>query len=165
MIYYLAYGSNMAEARLRRRIPSARRVGVVTLSGHRLSFDNASTKDGSGKCAALVSASEEDRVLAVLYQMAAAEKPMLDHYEGVGVEYRDAFVPVPLPDGQLADALIYYPTNLSPGVRPYHWYKEHVVRGALENGLPDTYVAAIRAVVSIDDQLPERAARELSIYR
>ena len=164
-IYYLAYGSNMAEARLRRRIPSAKRLCVIPLIGHRFSFDNVSTKDGSGKCAALVTNLAEDRLLAVLYRIAADDKPILDGYEGVGVEYRDAFIPVTLPDGQPTEALIYYPTNLSPGVRPYHWYKEHVVRGALENDLPDSYIAAIRAAVSMDDSQPEREALELSIYR
>jgi len=38
------------------------------------------------------------------------------------------------------------------------------VRGALENGLPDRYVAMIRAVQVMTDPDRERSARELSIY-
>jgi len=35
---YFAYGSNMSLARLRRRVPSARRIAVATLPGYRLRF-------------------------------------------------------------------------------------------------------------------------------
>lgn len=164
-MYYLAYGSNMALARMQRRIPSAEKVGVVELSGHRLTFDNESSMDGSGKCDALLTDNSADLVLAVLYRMAAADKPLLDRYEGLGVEYRDAFVPITLPGGGQAEALIYYATNLNPKLHPYHWYKEHVLRGALENRLPEIYIEAIRAVESIADRDLAREQRELSIYR
>ena len=164
MIYYLAYGSNMAESRLRVRVPSAEKIGLVHLEGHRLTFANASTKDGSAKCDALLTGCTDDRVIAVLYQIKAAEKSVLDVYEGLGVEYRDALIPIRLPNGDSAEALIYYATNLNPRLRPFHWYKEHVVRGAEENHLPGDYVAQIRAVESTDDPDPARADRELKIY-
>ncbi len=165
MIYYLAYGSNMAQARLQRRIPSAEKLGVVELTGHRLTFDNESSIDGSGKCDALITNNSADLLFAVLYRMAASEKSILDGYEGLGVEYRDASIPITLPGGDPACALIYYATNLNPRLCPYHWYKEHVVRGALENDLPNAYVEAIRAVKSISDENLEREQRELRIYR
>lgn len=164
-IFYLAYGSNMALARLQQRIPSAEKLGLVELPGHRLTFKNASSKDGSGKCAALITGAENDLVLAVLYRMAAFEKQILDSYEGLGLEYRDAFVAINLPSGEAAEALIYYATNLNPELKPYHWYKEHVLRGARENNLPGSYLADIRSVVSVEDPDPERSERELSIYR
>ena len=165
MIYYLAYGSNMAACRLQRRIPAAVKLGLIDLPRHRLTFANASTKDGSAKCDALITDDPNDLVIAVLYRLPAAEKALLDAYEGVGVEYRDVLIPIHLPDGQPVEALIYYATNLDPRLRPYHWYKEHVLRGAEENGLPAEYIASIRTVASIDDPDPARAARELSIYR
>jgi cation transport regulator ChaC len=165
MIYYLAYGSNMAEIRLCKRIFSAEKIGLVTLSGYRLTFGNASTKDGSAKCDALFTGKPDNEVIAVLYRMPAAEKSLLDAYEGLGVEYRDVFIPIQLPNGQPAEALIYLATNLNPDLRPYHWYKEHVLRGAEENGLPEDYIARIRSVESIADPDQERTARELAIYR
>jgi len=164
MIYYLAYGSNMAENRLRARVVSAKKIGLVRLPGHRLTFDNASTKDGSAKCAALITGVSEDLVIAVLYQILATEKSVLDFYEGLGVEYRDAFIPIQLPAGDPAQALIYYPNNLNSQLRPFHWYKEHVLRGAQENGFPTDYIDQIRMIETIDDPDQERAARELSIY-
>jgi len=164
-MYYLAYGSNMAAARLQQRIPSAKKLGLVRLYGHRLTFDNCSTKDHSGKCDALVTGDAKDLVIAVLYRIDPAEKPILDRYEGLGVEYRDAFMDIEAPDGTDVAALIYYATNLDPALKPYHWYKEHVLRGAEENSLPEDYIAAIRKVASITDSDSQRAERELNIHR
>lgn len=161
---YFAYGSNMAEARLKRRIPSAFKIGVANLPGHQLTFHNASTKDGSAKCDAFRTGGSEDLVVGVLFRMAPTEKAILDRYEGLGVEYRDAFVPVSLDGGGVEEALIYYATNIDPSLLPYHWYKEHVVRGAVENVLPEDYILRIESVVSVDDPDPQRHAMELRIY-
>ena len=164
MIYYLAYGSNMAENRLRKRVLSAEKIGLVNLPGHRLTFSYASTKDGSAKCDALITEYPDDLVIAVLYQILAEEKPLLDYYEGLGVEYRSCFIPIQLPDGKPVEALIYYATNLNAELRPYRWYREHVLRGAIENGFPEDYLAKIRSVAVIEDPDGERSARELAIY-
>ena len=40
--------------------------------------------------------------------------------------------------------------------KPYHWYKEQVVQGAREHGLPEGYIKKIADVESIPDQDPER---------
>ena len=47
-----AYGSNMLSARMRspERVPSARPMGVGYITGHRMTFNKVSWKDGSGKC-------------------------------------------------------------------------------------------------------------------
>lgn len=164
MIYYLAYGSNMVETRLRRRVLSAEKLGLVSLPGHRLTFDNASAMDGSAKCNALPTGDRADLVIAVLYRILLAEKPLLDYYVGLGIDRRDTYLPIRLPTGDPAEALIYYGTNPNPNLRPYHWYKEHVLRGAEENELPADYIAGIQAVQSIEDPDPARVARELAIY-
>lgn len=164
-MYYLAYGSNMAAARLQQRIPSAERIGVVRLPRHRLAFDNASTKDGSGKCNALYTDNPMDLLLAVLYKIAPDSKPVLDSYEGVGVEYCDQFIKVAAPTGNMVEALIYYASNLQPQIKPFHWYKQHVLRGAEENKFPVEYIAEISAVEAIADPDSQRKERELAIYR
>jgi len=162
-MFYFAYGSNMASARLTRRIPSAERIDVARLHGYRLSFQVASTKDGSGKCDACPGA-QGDLLPGVLYKIDPATKPVLDGYEGVGLEYRDTWLEVERDNGDKVEALIYLGTNIDPEVRPYPWYVEHVLRGAQENDLPANYLAMIRATPTMDDPDPERAAHELSIY-
>lgn len=163
---YFAYGSNMAAARLKQRLSCAEPLGVACLPGHRLCFHVASTKDGSAKCDALRTGADEDQVYGVLYRIEPQAQELLDHYEGVGVEYRPATVSVlPLDGGNSSEALIYLGTRIDTSLRPYLWYHEHVLRGAEENSLPESYVAAIRSVRCVDDPDPLRAERELSIYR
>lgn len=163
-MFYFAYGSNMSEARLQQRIPSAVRIGVAGLAGYRFCFQVTSTKDGSGKCDALQTNDRNDLVLGVLFRIDPEAKPVLDGYEGVGVEYRAAQVEVELEDGWRERALIYLGTNLDSTVRPYPWYREHVLRGARENNLPTEYIDTILAVECMEDPDPQRAERELSIY-
>lgn len=49
-------------------------------------------------------------------------------------------------------------------LKPYHWYNEHVIRGAKENGLPEKYIQNIAAIKSIDDPDRKRHDAELAIY-
>jgi len=164
-MYYFAYGSNMALARIRRRLPSVRRFGPAWLPGYQLLFNVASSLDGSAKCNAEPSDNPTHRVLGVLFQIDPNDKPVLDRYEGVGVEYRDEKVRVILESGGAKDALVYLGIARTDSLLPYDWYKEHVIRGALENGLPDSYVSRIESVASIDDPDRARAEAEFAIYR
>jgi hypothetical protein len=50
-------------------------------------------------------------------------------------------------------------------MKPFHWYKEHVVRGAKEHNLPAEYIKTIEAVESVPDPDPKNHGKELSIYR
>jgi len=164
-MYYFAYGSNMALARIRSRLPSVRRVGPAWLPGYQLLFNVASSLDGSAKCNAEPSGNPMHQVLGVLFLIDPNDKPVLDRYEGVGVEYRDEKVLVMLESGGTEEALIYLGETLTGSLLPFDWYKEHVVRGALENGLPDGYVSRIESVASIADPDRVRAEAESAIYR
>ncbi len=62
-------------------------------------------------------------------------------------------------------AWVYEATRTAPELRPFRWYRRHVLEGARELGLPRGYRAAIRAVAAVDDPDSARAARELSIHR
>ncbi|WP_408968009.1 hypothetical protein [Paraburkholderia sp. BL6669N2] len=46
---------------------------------------------------------------------------------------------------------------------PHHWYKQHVLDGALTATLPADYVNAIANIGSIPDRDEIRAARESAI--
>jgi len=164
-MYYFAYGSNMALARIRRRLPSVRRVGPAWLPGYRLLFNVASSQDGSAKCNAEPSDNPTSQVLGVLFQIDPNDKSVLDRYEGVGIEYRDENVRVRLESGGTEEALVYLGKARTDSLLPFDWYKEHVIRGAQENGLPDTYVSRIESVATIDDPDRARAEAEFAIYR
>ncbi|NNL06239.1 MAG: gamma-glutamylcyclotransferase, partial [Gammaproteobacteria bacterium] len=85
-------------------------------------------------------------------------------YEGLGNGYEDRQVSVVVPGGDTIIANTYYATHIDASLKPFHWYKEHVLRGAREHVLPDEYIAAIEAVHAIDDPDMDNHAAELSIY-
>ena len=47
---------------------------------------------------------------------------------------------------------------------PYSWYLNHVLIGAREACLPDSYIETIAEVSTMEDQDPGRSRRELSIH-
>jgi len=163
-ILYFAYGSNMSTPRLRARVPSARPLAVAQLPAHRLMFHKKGSDD-SAKCDAAWTNDQGDAVCGTVFEIAASEKPELDRHEGLRNGYEDKPVSVFTADGWTLDAYAYYATHIDAALKPYEWYKEHVVRGALEHGLPMAYSRIISAVEAIPDPDLSRHRRELSIYR
>ena len=161
---YFAYGSNLSVARLRARTPSARVLHRAALPGHALRFHKAG-RDGSAKCDAFHTGHPAHCVQGVVFEIARAEKPVLDRHEGLGNGYEEKWVTLQAAGAGPLRALLYYATHIDPHLRPYHWYKAHVLYGAREHGLPPEYVAAVAGVPSVPDPDPARHARELAIYR
>lgn len=161
---YFAYGSNMSSLRLQARLASATRVSVGRLAGHRLVFHKVGD-DGSGKCDAWSTGNPADQVCGVVFDIAEREKGILDRIEGLGIGYEEEWVALLTPGRGVLEAFTYRATRIDPSLRPYHWYKEHVLAGANENHLPDAYVRTIERVPAIDDPDQVRRAREAEIYR
>ena len=92
------------------------------------------------------------------------EKTKLDEIEGLGFGYEEKIVSVELHNGEIVEVFTYYATNIDPNLKPLHWYKEHVLIGARENGLPEEYIKKIEIVESISDADVARHEKELSIY-
>ena len=162
--YYFSYGSNMSTPRLAHRAPSLRALTVAQLQGHRLRFHKRG-KDSSGKCDAELTDDATDVVYGIVFEIAASEKLQLDEHEGLHKGYEEKRVLVYTEYGKEIEALTYYATRIDPALKPYDWYKEHVLRGAREHGLPWEYVESIAAVEAIPDPDTPRCERELAIYR
>lgn len=160
-VRYFAYGSNMSLPRLRARIGEVRRLGVATLADRRLAFHKLG-RDGSGKCD--IAPSPGDCVWGVVLDIPAAARPLLDRFEGLGRGYAVETVQLTLVDGAALTAFSYRATRVVPGLRPYDWYKAHVLHGAREHHLPAHYVAAIAATAAVPDPDAARHQRELAIY-
>ena len=163
-LLYFSYGSNMSTPRLVDRVPSAKAVSVAHLEGHRLKFHKRST-DGSGKCDIELTNDPNDVVYGVVFQILASEKLALDKKEGIGKGYNEKSVSVIGNNDELLNTVTYYATDIDSSLKPYHWYKEHVVRGAKEHNLPAEYIETVEAVESVPDQNPKNHEIELSIYR
>ncbi len=160
---YFAYGSNMSVPRIKARIPAAEFVTIARLHGFRLTFSKPGC-DHSGKCDVIQTGQEDDAVFGVVYRISALDKPILDCYEGLGVDYLERSVALHTLDGDEIRAYLYVATEQQPELSPYDWYKKHVLCGAQEAGLPADYVASIAAVAAVPDPDSERTRKELSIY-
>ena len=165
---YFAYGSNLGRRRLcaAHRAPSAVFESVGWLDGFRLSFDKygPSASGDSGKCDCHRTGIGTDRIYGALYRVALAERDALDAVEGLGISYKRVEREVQSAVGPRT-ASTYLALRKRAGLLPFHWYKQHVLVGAQEVGLPAAYVEAIRTQPSVDDPDLARNAREMAIYR
>lgn len=160
---YFAYGSNMSTPRLAARLDVMERVDVAELAGHRLAFHKRGA-DGSAKCDAFCTGAPADAVIGVVFRIDAREKPLLDGVEGLGSGYDQKQVRVTARQGGQLDAFLYYATHIDGALRPFAWYKRHVLHGAHEHGLPADYIRGIEAIDSMADPDAGRHATETSIY-
>lgn len=160
---YFAYGSNMSLRRLTapNRAPSANPFCSGYVLGRKLTFDKVS-KDGSGKCDCEFTGDEQQRIYGVLFTVSLADKAKLDRAEGNGAGYDETIVEVVTPSG-VTKAVTYFATRKDSSLKPYNWYKQHVLDGAREGGLPVDYIAALMAVQSVEDSDLSRVERERSL--
>lgn len=159
--FNFAYGSNMSTARLRARVPSARVIGIGILRSHQLVWHKISI-DGSGKCDVIASNAPDAAVHGVVYAIDEAEKATLDRAEGLGNGYAERQVVVEV-GGEPIYAAMYYATRTDPNLKPYSWYKAHVLAGAYEHALPTEYIAALEAVEVLQDQDVIRHTKEMAL--
>lgn len=169
---YFAYGSNMLRQRISHplRVPGAMWLQPGYVTGRKLAFHKRS-RDGSGKCDIPVSACLSDRVYGVVYDVPAAEVAALDAAEAVGFGYRRTSIKVLSNDRPPLTAHTYLgePAFLDSSLSPYRWYKELVLCGARQNGLPDAVLDAIHQLPALEDPRPGRptaleAAQVLETY-
>ena len=153
----------MSTPRLVDRVPSAKVASVARLESHRLKFHKKSTSN-SGKCDIELTNDPNDVVYGVVFQILTSEKPALDRKEGLGKGYKEKLVDIIGQNGESFNAVTYYATVIDSSLKPYHWYKEHVVRGAKEHNLPAEYIETIEAVESVPDPDLKNHEKELSIY-
>ena len=169
---YFAYGSNMSERRLQKRVDSATVVGTGILKDYCLTFRKLS-KDGSGKCT--IECSESHKVYGVLFEIKKDQEGKLDAAEGLCKGYTDITVDIKIIEtrepekykcGETVCAKTYYGTNLKPSApKPYTWYKKHVLVGAKEQNLPQRYIDCLKSFDAVKDCCKKREECELSIYK
>lgn len=160
-LFYFAYGSNMSTRRLRGRVPGARPVDVARLAGHRLAWHKKG-RDGSGKCD-IPACGGDAVVYGVLYSIDAGQKHRLDSAEGRGYEQKTVEVWL-LNREEGVNALTYCATRIDSRYIPYDWYRDHVLIGAREHGLPDYYVRMIENVPTFEDLDKQREKAERRLH-
>lgn len=160
-MYYFAYGSNMSSRRLLARVPSAKSLGVAFLHGYEMNFSKPS-HDGSAKCT--IEPDPHASTLGVIFKLPADQRYTLDRIEGQNFGYEVCDIQITTQSGETVQAFTYIGTDLDKQLKPYSWYKHHVIAGALEHGITTQYIDKIRSIEAIDDPDPERHQYEMSIY-
>ena len=160
---YFAYGSNMSLLRLQERVPSAKRLEIVTLRNHQLRF-NMGADDGSGKCDSFQTNNSKDIVIGALFEINKNEKYILDTAESLGYGYDEKLVFVENYSGEVFEALIYCAIKIDSLSKPYSWYINHVIIGAKETKVPTEYLAVIESIECIDDPDINRDAKQRAMY-
>ncbi len=155
---YFAYGSNMLAERLVARCSSARLLEIVVAAGHAVDFSKRGA-DGSGK-AALVGRPGWV-TYGVLFEIALAERDVLDRHEGPGYQRVDDFRVWTLTGSQEVVASTYIARASEPDLLPYDWYLQLVVAGCEQGRFPGTYTNGLRSRPFTTDPDPaRRSARE-----
>lgn len=165
---YFAYGSNMSRRRLNHadRAPSAMPAGAAVAHGYRLVFDKVSM-DGSGKADCEHTGDPDHRVCGGLFRIPKAELGALDRMEGaVGRNpgYRRTEIDLVTDEGPVK-AVTYIACRKTAGLKPYSWYRKHVIVGAREFDLPPAYIQAVEQLDVQEDPDKAREAKELAIYQ
>jgi hypothetical protein len=62
------------------------------------------------------------------------------------------------------EAFLYIATHIDAELKPYSWYKNHVLLGAIESNLPKEYIANIKSVKSFEDLDKNRDTLQRAIH-
>lgn len=160
---YFAYGSNLLTRRLNdpSRAPSAVGLGVALAPGFVMRFHKIGT-DGSGKCTLIPTGDDGDVVYGVLYEFADSDLAGLDREEGVHLGgYARRPLRLRLSGGHTTEAMTYIAGGqyIDASCLPFDWYRDLVVAGAKEHGLPPAYVRELERTAAVPDRDAARDAR------
>ena len=100
------------------------------------------------------------RVFGVLFTLSPDDRPALDRAEDLHHGYADVTVDVQV-EGRTLRALTYVAIRKDPDLLPFDWYRNIVVAGAREHGLPAAWIDLVRSVaVRTDDNEQRRTLHE-----
>lgn len=159
-----SYGSNMLSARIKNRIKSFKFYGIGFIEGYSLRFHKVS-KDKSGKANAYFTGKKEDLIWGVIGEIDEKDKTILDKFEGLGKGYDKKVTEISLDEKSKIDANIYIADKkfIKNDLMPYDWYREYVLKGAIENSLPKEYIENIKGIKSRTDKNIERREKNFKI--
>lgn len=146
-VLYYAYGSNLCASRLARRAPSARFIGIGRLLGHDLTFHKRG-RDGTGKADAAESRTDA-HVWGAIAELSLDDLLLLDRFEP---GYQRTMLEI-ISEDSVHSAWVYRaePASIEPGLLPYRWYLDYIVRGGEARGLPTDYLNDLARTATIRD--------------
>jgi hypothetical protein len=96
--------------------------------------------------------------------MTEEQKTLLDGFEGKGYKVETVH---PVSSGEKIRAFTYIAMqhSLDTSLRPYNWYRDLVLAGALQAQLPAGYIDRIEAIPTITDHDAGRVSENLRLIR
>lgn len=160
---YFAYGSNMLEKRLKDRVGSALPFSNAWIRGYEVRCRKKSI-DGSGKADLVKTGNPEDIVHGVVYEFDPTDWGALDKHEGAtGDNLGYDRVPIQVHTGSGALEVTTYLARkgrIDESLQPYTWYRDLILYGAEQRGLPVDYRRKIEAIPDIPDSNENRHAKK-----
>lgn len=135
--YYFAYGSNMNLGQMKNRCPSARFLHCTMLRGYKFVYDGCSSRRGGA--VANVVKSENGIVYGALFEVDETCIKKLDRHEGYPTCYQREVVEVLDDKNNAFKAIIYLRETQQEG-QPSDEYRNLVLQGAIDCGLPEDYI-------------------------
>ncbi len=160
---YFAYGSNLLSRRLVERIGPCTVVDTAAAHGYRLVFHKRGA-DGSAKADAWYTGRDGDVVWGVVYGLTAEQKLRLDRFEGAG--YRTADVPLErVAPPRQALGYVAVDEYIDPSLVPFKWYRDLVIAGAYQWGLPAAYIEFLETHPAQRDPDRRRERRHMAVLQ
>ncbi len=165
IFFYFAYGSNLCRPRLEARIGPSAVIGSAHLQNYRLAF-HKNGQDGSAKCNAFYTGSEDDILWGAVYKITLEQKKALDVFEGVGNGY-EVKITEAVFQNQTIEIVLYaaQETHIDNDLLPFDWYHAFVLHGAIAHNLPQDHIEQIRATIAQPDLDRLRVAENKRILR
>jgi len=154
----------MCKERLRKRLSTFRFHHSARLPGHQLRFHKAGI-DGSAKADAYQTGNPHDAIWGVLCSIDPQQKKILDDFEGLGEGYGQKVVDLLDEAGNILTAITYYALPIDPDLKPYTWYRNLVLVGAIQHKLPHAHIESIRRTAHLPDPDLDRANTHESLIR
>jgi gamma-glutamylcyclotransferase len=149
-LYYFAYGSNMNREQLLGRCVRPVVIGAAVLPHHRLAFHGYS-RVWDGGMATVVSAPGQ-KVWGVVYELTVADWDRLDAWQDVRWDGTGTYFHFPdtVTDmqGRTYTVLLYKKDILREPQQPSREHLEVIIQGALDHGLPASYLEELRRLES-----------------
>lgn len=128
--YYVAYGSNLDEQRMKDRCPGAKKIGATVLEGYRITFRG----NGHMYGVANIEPRKGSSVPLGIWSISQGDERNLDCYEGFPSLYYKATIGIDLPDLRRVPAIVYI---MSPGrlwAKPSPDYLRTILQGYKDFG-------------------------------
>jgi gamma-glutamylcyclotransferase (GGCT)/AIG2-like uncharacterized protein YtfP len=135
---YFAYGSNMNHKQMKERCPESHFLGSAKLVNYKLVFDgHSSIWDGA---VANIVESKNDYVLGGLFEITESDFDSLDRSEGYSSKiYNRKYFSVIPNKNKIDNVISYFRIGKTPG-KPSEKYKEQILQGVKDCGLPEDYI-------------------------